>query len=151
MITNILIGFVLPWIVGGWVLRKNRSVIRETGPVAGMIAFAFNETGYYMDWWKVTPVRGEILSFLPYNLGLFPVIGCLFIYTVQKSTFHPALLLLSYPFLITALEIVFRVTGKVTYGNGWNPGWTYVSYLLACSLTYAVYHVFNKDHSDHPV
>lgn len=52
MYTNVILGFVLPWIIGGYFLRRDLSVIIHVGPVSNMIAFAFNEIGFHMGWWR---------------------------------------------------------------------------------------------------
>lgn len=45
----------------------------------------------------------------------------------------------------TLLESGLVLVGKVDYGNGWNLSWTFVSYLLACSLTYGGYLIVKSE------
>ncbi|SET60393.1 hypothetical protein [Paenibacillus sp. NFR01] len=141
---NLLIGFILPWIAGYWYLREDLTVIVRIGPVAGLIAFAFNEIGYQSGWWSVTPSGAGILGILPYNFGIFPVLACALLFTLQKIAVRPVALIPLFSVLKTLLESILVVTGKVVYDNGWNLLWTYVSYLIACSLTYGAYRVVHK-------
>ncbi len=136
---NVIIGWIIPWSIGSFFLRKDSAVVLHIAPVASVIAFTFNEAGYYMKWWSVTPTGLGVLAFLPYNLGIFAVIPCLFIYTVRKSSLNPLLLLLISSLCKTLLELCVVLGGKVSYAHGWNLGWTFVSYLLACSLCYGWY------------
>lgn len=139
MLINVLIGWVLPWIIAGYFLRKDLSIIVQMAPLASVIAFAFNEVGYHFRLWTVTPVEAGILSFLPYNLGIFPVIPCLLIYTTRRTSLSPMLLILLFTGLKTLLESCLLLIEKVNYDHGWNLAWTFVSYLIACSLSYGGY------------
>lgn len=139
MLINVIIGWIIPWCIGSYFLRQDRSVFIQIAPVASVIAFAFNEVGYQMKWWSVTPTGWGVLSFLPYNLGVFPVIPCLLIYTVRRTSLYPLLLLLIFTICKTLFEFCLVLGGKVNYDHGWNLGWTFVSYLLACSLCYGWY------------
>lgn len=139
MLINVIIGWIIPWCIGGYFLRKDSSVILHIAPVASVIAFAFNEVGYQMQWWSLTPAELGVLAYLPYNLGIFPVIPCLLIYTMRRSALNPLLLLLLYTIGKTLPEFCLVLLGKVSYDHGWNLGWTFVSYLLACSLCYGWY------------
>lgn len=139
MLINVIIGWIIPWCIASYFLRQDSSVILLIAPIASVIAFVFDEVGYHMKWWSITPAGSGILSFLPYNLGIFPVVSCLLIYTVRRSSLNSLLLLLLFTFCKTMFEFCLVLSGKVSYAHGWNLGWTFVSYLLACSLCYGWY------------
>ncbi|MNN57232.1 hypothetical protein D3C81_1722100 [compost metagenome] len=82
MFINIIMGWLFPW----------------------MIAFAFNEIGYHMKWWSVTPTEAGIISFIPYNLGIFPVISCLLIYVRKKVSLNPMFLIFIFSIIKTLME-----------------------------------------------
>ncbi|WP_405115501.1 CBO0543 family protein [Paenibacillus sp. FSL K6-1217] len=142
MVVNVIIGWVLPWLVGSFFIRKDKFVFLHIGPFASVIAFIFDEIGHHMRWWSITPAGAGILAFIPYNLGVFPVISCLLLYTVRRSSVNPWLLIPLFSTGKTMFELSLVLAGKVTYDRGWNIGWTYVSYVLACSLCYGWYRCF---------
>ncbi len=144
MFVNVWLGFCLPWLIGIYILRDDRSLIYTIGPAASFIAFAFNEIGYFRQWWQVTPEQFGVLSFLPYNLGVFPVLGCLCVFSARKSKLNIFLLLILFSLLKTGLEMILVLFGKVSYGHGWNAFWTFFSYLIACSLTYGMYRLLRR-------
>lgn len=141
MLMNVILGWIIPWCIGSYFLSRDRAVFLHIAPIASVIAFVFNEVGYQMQWWSVTPTGWGVLSILPYNLGVFPVIPCLLIYTVRRSSWSPLLLLLLFTLCKTLLEFCVVLIGIVNYHHGWNVGWTFVSYLLACSMCYGWYQV----------
>lgn len=141
MFINIIMGWLFPWMIAWFFLRKDVSVIYRIGPISSMIAFAFNEIGYHMKWWSVTPTGAGIISFIPYNLGIFPVISCLLIYVRKKASLNSMFLIFIFSIIKTLMESWLVLVDKVNYGNGWNLIWTFVSYILACSLSYVWYQI----------
>ncbi|ETT59115.1 CBO0543 family protein [Paenibacillus sp. FSL R7-277] len=139
MLINVIIGWIIPWCIGSYFLRKDSAVILHIAPIASVIAFAFDEIGYHMKWWSITPTGPGVISYLPYNLGVFPVISCLLIYTVRRTSLNPLLLILLFTCGKTLFEFCLVISGKVRYDHGWNLGWTSISYVLACSLCYGWY------------
>ena len=73
----------------------------------------------------MTPERFGVLSFLPNNLGVFPVIACLYVYSARKSNLNIFLLLILFSLRKTGLEMILVLFGKVSYGHGWNAFWTF--------------------------
>ncbi|MEK3837235.1 MULTISPECIES: hypothetical protein [unclassified Paenibacillus] len=98
MLINVIIGCIIPWCIGSYFLRKDSVVILHIAPIASVIAFAFDEIGYHMKWWSITPTGPGVISYLPYNLGIFPVVSCLLIYTVRRTSLNPLLLILLFAF-----------------------------------------------------
>ncbi|SFQ87607.1 hypothetical protein SAMN02745910_04850 [Priestia endophytica DSM 13796] len=77
MILNILIAFILPWIVGVFHLyKKDKNIIPLIGSFFCIIAFVVNEFGSYYGFWRVAPFYSQkTLSVLPFNLGLYPLLA----------------------------------------------------------------------------
>lgn len=140
MLFNWLIGFVIPWIFGIYLLRKDFIHIVRIGPAAGLIAFLFSDIGYYMEWFQISPFRSGSLSFVPYNLGIYIILPSYMVYLINRAKKLPAFLAIcAFSIVKTILEAVLVYTGKVIYLHGWNLIWTFVSYVLACSATYMIY------------
>ena len=76
------------------------------------------------------PMRIETLSALPLDIGLYPVLGCWYIILVQRYR-RSAILTLTFALGTTLLEGFGVAVGHASYGNGWNLGWTFVSYFVA--------------------
>lgn len=146
MTINIVFGFVIPWIAGILLWRKSPVTIYLIGPIASIVAALFNDLGYHLNFWDFTPKieNDETLSALPLDLGLYPVMACLMIYWIFRTKRQAWLKLTLFALFNTALEFVGLHFGKVEYKNGWNIGWTFVSYFLALLLVYFYYKLLSK-------
>lgn len=141
MITNIVFGFLIPWIFGIYLYKKSPIIVWLFCPISATISALINDIGYHLEFWDFTPLieNDETLSALPLDLGLYPVLASYLIYWIIKNNRYPLLKIAGICFLTTALEFVAFVIGKVEYGNHWNIGWTFCSYLLAYGLVYLYY------------
>lgn len=141
MITNIIFGFVIPWIYGIYLYKKSPIIVWLFCPISAAISALINDIGYHLEFWDFTPLiqNDETLSALPLDLGLYPVLASSLIYWITKNKRHPLLKIAVICFLTSVLEYVGHVFGKVKYGNNWNIGWTFCSYLLAFGLVYLYY------------
>jgi len=143
MLVNILIGFILPWIAGAYVIKRDAKFVLIVSIIASLLSFIFNDIGYYMDWWYVTPIKYDNLSFIPFNLGIFSVIAVFMVFLIKrydKVWFYIVIFSVGK----TILEGVLVFCGKVVYGNGWNLGYTFISYFAACTIGYFVYKLISK-------
>ncbi|OAB29597.1 hypothetical protein [Paenibacillus macquariensis] len=138
MLTNIIFGFILPWIFGCYLFKRNLSFVLHVSTIAALIAFLFNDIGHFMDWWYVLPKNYGTLSFIPYNLGVFAVIPVFALYQINNGG-RTWLIIPLASFLLTIFEGLLVITGKVVYSSGWNLGWTYISYLIALIALYVIY------------
>ncbi|WP_124051436.1 CBO0543 family protein [Priestia endophytica] len=140
MIFNILIAFILPWIVGILHLyRKDKKIIPLIGSFFCIIAFVVNEFGFYYGFWKVAPFFDQkTLSALPFNLGLYPMLASYLIFFVKKTQ-RPYLMIFFISLFTTFLEMTLVLSGKVVYGNNWNNIWTFFSYFISYMWVYWYY------------
>lgn len=84
---------------------------------------------------EIKPIfeRAETISFVPFDLGLYAVLGSILIYTLSKRPFrlNPVLTIIIFSLITTFLEYIALLLGAIVYGNGWSIGWTFISYLTA--------------------
>lgn len=146
MTINIVFGFVIPWIAGILLWRKAPVIIYLIGPIASIVAALFNDFGYHLNFWDFTPKieNDETLSALPLDLGLYPVTASYTIYWIVITRRQAWLKLTVFALFNTTLEFTGLYFGKVEYKNGWNIGWTFVSYCLALLLVYLYYKLLCK-------
>jgi hypothetical protein len=153
MVFNIVVGFVVPWILGGYLFKKDAQIVLIVSPFASVVAFTVNELGFYMNFWHLQPYFDEEgVSALPYNLGLYPVLSCWFIYFIRRKIIKPVSQIMIFTLITTLLEGIMLLMGKAEYENGWHIYWTFMSYLLLYIPVYWYYiylkkaHIFNQDH-----
>jgi hypothetical protein len=143
---NIVVGFVIPWIFGIMLHRKAPIVIYLIVPVAATVSALINDVGYHLGFWDFTPKidNDETLSALPLDLGLYPVMASFMIYWIVRSKRRPWLKIACISLFNTVLEFIALMLGKAEYGNGWNIGWTFVSYAVALILVYLYYKLLDN-------
>jgi hypothetical protein len=138
MIINIVIGFVIPLILGTILYKKNSRVIIFIAPISSVVSFIINEIGYSSEFWEFTPIfkENETLSALPFDVGLFPFLACLMVYIIITKRIKPFYIICFFTMVTTLLEFVFFLIGKVIYQRGWNIFFTFLSYALAYFICY---------------
>ncbi|WP_018392480.1 CBO0543 family protein [Bacillus sp. 37MA] len=137
----IIIAFIIPWLIVLLHLHpKDKKLIPLIGPFGVVVSFLTNELGLYFGFWEVYPFPDlKTIATLPFNLGLFPILGCYMIFFIKKRMTHPYFVVFLATLFTTILEFIFVLMGKVTYGNGWNILWTFVSYLIPYLSAYWFY------------
>ncbi|OUS74344.1 hypothetical protein B1748_21190 [Paenibacillus sp. MY03] len=138
MLMDIILGFIIPWILGLYLIMKDLPFVFHVGSIGALISFVINDIGYFMNWWHLTPKDYGNLSFIPYNLGVFAVIAVLTVRIIQNGR-KSWVVIPSATLIKTLLESVYVFSGKVVYLNGWNIGFTFVLYLFSCTLGYIIY------------
>jgi hypothetical protein len=73
-----------------------------------------------MHWWYVTPEQLNVISSIPYNLGILLVISCFMIHFINKLRTNSFIIIVLFTLLKTVLEACLLYSGKVVYGHGWN-------------------------------
>lgn len=132
MLIHILAGFFLPWLFGWWLLKREPRMVLVNGPVAAAIALAVNELGFHFyRWWDAAPFREQAVYAWPLDFGLYPVAGSFLIWQVHRRNGSPWLMLALFALGTTLFEVFGLFVGTIRYGNGWNVGWTFVSYVLS--------------------
>lgn len=95
MLLNIALGFVLPWIFGVYLYRKNPLIVLAIAPFSAVVSFLINAVGFALEWWNLTPyMRIETLAALPLNIGLYPVLGSWCIILIQRLGHSLSLMLI---------------------------------------------------------
>ncbi|KAB2395299.1 hypothetical protein F8172_14965 [Bacillus cereus] len=141
ILANIIFGFIIPWIFGIWLFKRNPKVILLIAPIGIAIAFLINEWGVNY-FWEFKPIFKNIsLSAYPLNLGLYPILVCFFIYIEMKKQFNTLGLICFFTLFLTVLEKIAHLLGKVNYINGWNIFWTFISYLVAILIVYSYFRI----------
>lgn len=140
MILNIILGFVIPWIFGVRLYFKDRKTVLIIAPFSSIIAYIINEFGFHLNFWRVVPVNinGDHTS-ISVNLGLYCVLGCYLIHYISKEHMNSYSIILIFAIASTMLEYLGVLFNLVIYGNGWNIGWTFLSYIIPYSLLYFYY------------
>ncbi|QNK54709.1 CBO0543 family protein [Paenibacillus sp. PAMC21692] len=114
-------------------------------PITAVISIFINVVGFYFDFWHYKPEfqKIETISAMPLDVGLFAVLGALLIYTLIRKPFgiHPIVTLLVFSLLNTLMEFVALKFDLVTYSNGWNIGWTFISYFIANLLVITAWRI----------
>ncbi|WP_414730932.1 CBO0543 family protein [Bacillus sp. FJAT-28004] len=135
MLINIIFGFIIPWVLASFMVRKQPILFIVISPVTIVISLLINTIGIYFGFWNFKPYfeKIETISALPFDFGLYAVLGSLLIYTLSKRPFrlHPVIIILIFSIITTVLEYMAFLFGFLTYGNGWNIGWTFISYSIA--------------------
>jgi hypothetical protein len=143
MFFDIILVFGLPWIVGYYHLyKKDKLLIPLIGAFFCIESFIINELGFYFGFWKAVPSFNTI-SFLPFNLGLYPILASYLIFFIKKNK-NPYLIVFLMSLFTTFLEMIFVFLGKVIYGNGWNFPFTFFSYFFPYTLVYWYYRYLRK-------
>lgn len=146
MIVNIIIGFLIPLILGIILFKKNSRVIIFFVPIGSMVSFFINEIGYSSELWEFLPMfeENETLSALPFDVGLFPFLTCLMVYIIITKTIKPFYIISFFTMVTTLLEFVFFLFGKVIYQRGWNIFFTFLSYAVAYFICYLYFLLIKK-------
>ncbi|MGG0412944.1 CBO0543 family protein [Peribacillus simplex] len=144
---NILFGFIFPWILGLVLLKKDKNHFLSLYPFIAVISNLICLWGQSKGYWNVKPKlsKRQYLTTLPFNFGLYPILGIFMVYIIRTvSKVNPYLLILLFSAITTINEFIYLLFGRVTYGNGWNINKTFLSYIVPYFLTYKYYLWFIK-------
>ncbi|MBB6214739.1 hypothetical protein HNQ80_000822 [Anaerosolibacter carboniphilus] len=136
---NILLGFLFPWLLGFYLYLKDKKTVLSIAPFSSLVAHLFNMLGMHLGLWQVTPFHLFDVSVLPFELGLYAILGSLLVYTIQRTKLNHHLIILIFGASTTLLEQLSFFLGIVHYSNSWNIWWTFISYLTPYYLVYSYY------------
>ncbi|WP_334071287.1 MULTISPECIES: CBO0543 family protein [Paenibacillus] len=139
MLLNWIVGFLIPWIPGIFLVKRDKNAMLIAFPSAGLISLLFNDYGVYREWWILTPKDMESVLTIPFNLGIYPVVACLMLYCIRHTSIHPVVIVALSSALLTGMELILVCLDRLHYGKGWNVGLTYISYIVALALVYGYY------------
>lgn len=142
MLNNIIFGFIIPWLAALPLIRKSPKTMLLIFPIGAVASLVINSFGFQLGFWDFTPLipNDESVSALPLDIGLYPILASYMIWIILFQRDKSLLILFLFVFVTTLLEFGALLIGKVTYGNGWNIGFTFLSYLLA----YGIVYLYNK-------
>ncbi|MDD1515890.1 hypothetical protein [Priestia megaterium] len=132
-------GFIVPWIFGFILYKKESIIVLLIAPIGMTVAFILNEwgTNYF---WQFEPIfRNRSLSALPLNMGFYPVLSSFLVYFKIKKRVNTFLLLICFTLFTTGFEGIGLIFEKVEYFNTWNIIGTFISYLIAYIIIYVYY------------
>lgn len=145
MLINLVLGFILPWAFGIYLYIKDRIIFLVIAPFASVLAYTVNEILFYLNFDRFVPINvADDITTISVNLGLYPILGSYLVYYIRSKKVSPYLLIFIFTFLTTAAEYLGLLFGLVAYYNGWNIGWTFLSYLLPYFACYRYYCSLNK-------
>lgn len=144
MLLNVILGFVIPIVVGCWILRKSLNLLLIFFPFGVATSTVFNNIGFNYFWHLAPEFTNRSFAALPFDVGLFPMAGCLMIYFINRHRAHPWIAVFVSALLLTIVEWIAKEYGKVWYFNGWNIFWSYVSYLIPMVMAYLYSSIFFK-------
>ncbi|WP_054025745.1 CBO0543 family protein [Bacillus sp. FJAT-28004] len=141
MLINIIFGFIIPWIAGIYLGRKSPKTLLLIFPIGAVTSMVINSFGFQLMFWDFTPLipNDESVSALPLDIGLYPLLACFMIWLINSRPVNTALVMFLFILGTTLLEFMALLIGKVSYGNGWNIGYTFLSYLLAFGIVFIYY------------
>lgn len=141
MLTNILIGFLLPWMVSIHWIRKQPLLFLAITPASIAISMLFNTIGFYFNFWNMKPYihANETIAGIPFDFGIYPVIASFMVYTIHRVNTYSIYIIALFSLMTTLFEYIAFILKIVSYDNNWTIGWTFISYLLAyiCIAIYA--------------
>jgi hypothetical protein len=137
MVLNIIVGFIIPWIIA-LVFIRERKILFLITPFACTVSLCINDLGFFF-FWRLYPFNLYSLSALPYDFGLFCLYPCFGIYIIRKFRINPSLVLLVASILLTLSEGCGVLIGRVYYLNHWNIVATFFSYYISIIASYLFY------------
>lgn len=139
LLLNIAFGLVTPWVLGLWLLKRDKKIVLIIMPFTSMVSYTVNLLGFTFNFWLLKPFELYAFSALPFDLGLFPLLGCALIYIIKNKKINQYFLIFTFALLTTGLEFAGLFIGYVIYRNGWNIFYTYISYLIPFAIVYWYY------------
>lgn len=145
MILHLLLAFLIPWIICILHLyKKDKMLLFLFAPYFSVSAYIINAFGFYFDFWEVLPFPNQKhIASLPFDLGIYTVLGCYLIFFIKKFN-RPYFVIFLMSLFTTFLETVFVYFGRVIYGNGWNVYLTFFSYFIPYLFLYWYYRFLIK-------
>ncbi|RJS60137.1 CBO0543 family protein [Bacillus sp. PK3_68] len=145
MIYHIILGFVLPWTIAGvYLCKKHTKLTALFLPVGSAIAFLFNDLGLNHFWELKPSFKATFITTIPYDLGIYPILFCLFITAIHYKKLNLRTAFLLFILGTTLFEFISVLQNKVIYRNGWNIFLTACSYLLAYIMVFFYYRLLIK-------
>ncbi|MFS0670581.1 CBO0543 family protein [Peribacillus frigoritolerans] len=144
MLFHIIVGFILPWVLGVYLFRNQTRLLIIFFPIGVAVATLINDIGFNYFWEMDKNFKDLSLPSIPYNLGLYPILCCLFICSIHYKKMSTLITFLVFTLGTSFLESLIVLLGKLEYRNEWNIYWSSVSYLMAYLILYGYYKLVRK-------
>jgi hypothetical protein len=144
MLFHIIVGFILPWVLGVYLFRNQTRLFITFFPIGVAVATLINDIGFNYFWEMDKNFKDLSLPSIPYNLGLYPILCCLFICSIHYKKMSTLITFLVFTLGTSFLESLIVLLGKLEYRNEWNIYWSSVSYLMAYLILYGYYKLVRK-------
>ncbi|MCG7381319.1 hypothetical protein [Paenibacillus sp. ACRRY] len=144
MLGNIILGFMIPVLIGGWILRRHPKILIIFYPLGVAASACVNSVGFNFFWNILPNSNNQSYTALPMDLGIYPISGCLMMFAILNKGTKPWLAIVITAVVLTLIEWLAKEMGRVVYFNGWNIYWTALSYLLPLVLAYGYGLLFRK-------
>ncbi|MCM3673262.1 hypothetical protein M3699_05055 [Peribacillus simplex] len=144
MLFHIIVGFILPWILGIYLFRNQTRLFITFFPIGVAVATLINDIGFNYFWEMDKNFKDLSLPSIPYNLGLYPTLCCLFICSIHYKKMSTLITFLVFSLVTSFFESLIVLLGKLEYRNEWNIYWSAVSYLMAYLIIYGYYKLVRK-------
>lgn len=145
MLLNVILGFILPWIVAIYLIKADVRILALIAPIGSVIAFTFDVIGFSLKFWRITPFyETEVMAALPMHLGIYPILAAFMVFFIHRKGLNKFIGILGFTLLTTLFEYIGVLIDKVHYGNSWNIFWTFFSYLVPYILVYLYYKLSMK-------
>ncbi|WP_433921031.1 hypothetical protein [Paenibacillus taichungensis] len=143
LLWNIVLGFIIPVVIGGWILRKNLNILIVFYPLGVATSAFINSVGFNFFWNILPNTNNQSYAALPMDLGILPD------FWLSDDVHHSCKGIKSWPVILltsvilTLMEWFAKESGKILYFNGWNIYWTFLSYLVPLILVFSYGYFFN--------
>lgn len=145
MVFNIIAAFLIPWIAGIYLVKKDFRLFLLIAPFAAFVAVIFDVLGFHFEFWRIDPEYDtEPIAAMPMYFGIYPILAGYLFLTLERRSFHPLVVILFFSLVTTIIEGTGVWIDLVHYSNGWTIYWTYVSYFLAYVVCYGYYRLLRK-------
>jgi hypothetical protein len=108
-------------------------------PFQSAIAYTINAFGFYFGFWDLYPFGQKEIVHVPFDIGIYPMLSVWMIYFIRRKKTNPFIVIFIFTLLTTGIEGIGIILGRIVYGEGWNIGWTFLSYLIPYILNYRYY------------
>jgi hypothetical protein len=132
MRVNTVLFFIIPWVVATIFFRGQKRLFKGMFPFAFLLSLALCLWGDHNKYWILKPNlrKFQVMTTMPLNLGLYPVLSALMVYLIKQTKESAASWILVFTCFTTILEFLMKLSGRATYDNGWNLNKTFFSYLI---------------------
>ncbi|PQP89656.1 hypothetical protein [Paenibacillus sp. AR247] len=145
---QIIGGFIIPWILGLWLI-KDRIFLFAFYPAAVALATTIDIIGSNYFWQFYPHANNKSFSSLPILTGIHPLSACFMLFLIYRKNIWPLPAICFFAGLLTLFEWLAQQVGLLSYFNGWNIFWTFLSYFTPLAVLY-LYSKQMKRHIKHP-